>query len=1350
MSSEELSSTVSVDISGGASLGFLKFIGLAPEDKIVGASAAVSVLISNDVDPNDPAWVQVLDQLIPDEIGIGIQIGVMDSVNLGDVFGVEGAGGHFTVGGTLYPTQGMTDVLLGENMTILGMLPGGGASVVIDDSGDIIGAGVVLGGGLGLEVSQSAAASGVTFDAEAFRLNFVAGSTLHSVNLNPFLDDHEISSVTTSVYSAATYSHWLDDLWHPEGQVTVVETNYVNGSTTTTATDSLGNGTHTISNSDWGDITYTMTDYGADLPVIIDLDGDGIELSAGETVYFDVDSDGFLERTSWAHPDDGFLVIDLDADGTRGSGDGVINQTREVFLSNWGQEGSTDLQALAYAFDDQAAGQSGHGVLNSRDSVWSELRVWKDTNQNGISESGELFTLGNLGITRINLTYDDDTAYDDTTNDVTVFGNSVLGFSSIVRNGSVVKGGAGDVRLRHISEGWEYKNYSSGYSIGIENGATLKYAEMNGSGSADIDIGAMILDGAKGDSRNNNLNADGYSRPVQIFGGGGNDSISGGANDDILSGDAGADDIRGRDGNDILFVDAADLSNGTVSGDAGIDTLIISGSTGVNVTLVDHTVEAAYGGTGNDTLSGAGLSGDTVIYGDAGADVITGSDGNDRLSGGSGGDQLNGRNGHDTLIGGKGNDTLNGNGADDLLIGGDQQDILNGGNGDDSLIGGAGQDTLNGDNGDDVLNGGGGSDVLNGGRGDDILRGGNGNDHLHFWRGDDLLIGGKGNDTFYLQTDGQYGSLPNLGWSILQGGSGFDTLVLNVDSVTEIVHVRGNQWQLLDFLPLDDPQAGDHDNQIIVDLLDIEKIVFSDGTTRTLSTDTSADTSDDYQRYNYTAAQGLGFAIVLGDESIETDPDGTYWWRSSTLSLSAPSLTGGEGQDTLTGNDGNNTIDGGPGSDQEIGNGGDDTLNGGGGADQIWGGDGNDRISGGTGADSISGGNGRDIIEGDTGADQIWGDADNDELRGGDGDDTLYGGAGRDLLEGDDGYDDLIGGGGNDTLNGGSGADRLTGNGGADILNGDGGADQITGGGGNDTLNGGDGCDTLFGGAGEDTLNGGDDDDWLFGGGLGDTLKGGGGRDLLEGGAGADIINGQGGALDIASYQGSSAAVSVNLATGAASGGHAEGDTITNIEGLVGSDYADELTGNALDNTLIGGDGGDTLNGGDGHDTIDGGGNYDTIHAGNGNDRVWGGDGRDNVWLDSGDDAFYDNAQNNSNGNDTVRGGSGNDELFGGGGNDRFWGNNGHDILSGGIGDDTLTGGSGADVFQFDTNFALGADVITDFVRGTDVLEMTGVTYSDLNFVGTGSGVRVEWSGGSVKLDGISVSAIAESDFLFL
>ena len=69
-------------------------------------------------------------------------------------------------------------------------------------------------------------------------------------------------------------------------------------------------------------------------PLILDLDGDGIETNFGQNSFFDFDDDGYFEQGSWVSASDGFLAIDLDKDGTRvadgGVADGQIDQTREL------------------------------------------------------------------------------------------------------------------------------------------------------------------------------------------------------------------------------------------------------------------------------------------------------------------------------------------------------------------------------------------------------------------------------------------------------------------------------------------------------------------------------------------------------------------------------------------------------------------------------------------------------------------------------------------------------------------------------------------------------------------------------------------------------------------------------------------------------------------------------------------------------------------------------------------------------------------------------------------------------------------------------------------------------------
>ena len=120
-----------------------------------------------------------------------------------------------------------------------------------------------------------------------------------------------------------------------------------------------------------------------------------------------------------------------------------------------------------------------------------------------------------------------------------------------------------------------------------------------------------------------------------------------------------------------------------------------------------------------------------------------------------------------------------------------------------------------------------------------------------------------------------------------------------------------------------------------------------------------------------------------------------------------------------------------------------------------------------------------------------------------------------------------------------------------------------------------------------------------------DRLIGYDGNDVLEGGAGADHLEG-GRHRDTVSYAGSSAAVTVNLATGTASGGDAQGDRLFEFENVRGSTHGDTLTGDSGGNRLFGEAGHDTLEGGAGADRLEGGAGSDTFVflAANGNDRI--------------------------------------------------------------------------------------------------------------------------------------------------
>jgi Ca2+-binding RTX toxin-like protein len=292
-----------------------------------------------------------------------------------------------------------------------------------------------------------------------------------------------------------------------------------------------------------------------------------------------------------------------------------------------------------------------------------------------------------------------------------------------------------------------------------------------------------------------------------------------------------------------------------------------------------------------------------------------------------------------------------------------------------------------------------------------------------------------------------------------------------------------------------------------------------------------------------------------------------------------------EGADVFTGDNAADIADGLGGDDVMFGGGGKDTLSGSAGNDTIDGGNHDDTLSGGDGDDTLSGGNHDDTLSGGDGNDVLDGGSHNDTLDGGAGDDILIGGQGNDSLDGGTGtdtadYSNSTGGVNVDLTSGtatGDGNDTLTN---IENVTGSNQNDTLTGDGEDNVLNGGAGDDTLQGGTGDDTLDGGDGDD---------TLQGGDGDDQLDAGDGTDT----------ADYSDASAAVTVDLNAGTASGG-AGNDTLTDIENVTGSSHDDTLIDDAGDNV------------------IDAGAGDDTIHYSGGNDTIMGQDGNDTIIIHSG------------------------------------------------------------------------------------------------------------------------------------
>lgn len=132
-------------------------------------------------------------------------------------------------------------------------------------------------------------------------------------------------------------------------------------------------------------------------PLTLDLDGNGIETLASnghKGALFDHSNDGIRTATGWISKDDGLLVYDR-------NGDGVVNNGGELFGDNTflknGERAANGYQALA------DLDENGDGKVDAADSAFAKLRVWRDLNQDGISQEGELLTLDEAKVKALNL-----------------------------------------------------------------------------------------------------------------------------------------------------------------------------------------------------------------------------------------------------------------------------------------------------------------------------------------------------------------------------------------------------------------------------------------------------------------------------------------------------------------------------------------------------------------------------------------------------------------------------------------------------------------------------------------------------------------------------------------------------------------------------------------------------------------------------------------------------------------------------------------------------------------------------------------------------------------------------------
>ncbi len=835
-----------------------------------------------------------------------------------------------------------------------------------------------------------------------------------------------------------------------------------------------------------------------------------------------------------------------------------------------------------------------------------------------------------------------------------------------------------------------------------------------------------------------------------------------------LVGVDGNDELVGTNGDDLIVWEQRLTGIGTskyllpVGGAAAIDNFTLgAGNDILNLTYIDDhntgTPDIAYtsnaninGGTGDDIIW-SGQGNDVIIGGGGGTEILYGGGGNDQIVGSTFAfNNISGDSGNDELFGGSSGDGIVGGTEDDSIFGNSGVDFVDGEAGNDTVFGGAGDDNAFGGAGNDTVSGDGEADDIDGGTGFlDTLYGGSGDDFISDPDGAKYAFGNSENDIIQIGYDPGW----NQGVASLYGGSGTDTIsatgalnstinvLIRADDVSgvgdgnDFVSMRGSYAASTAFL------GGGTDSFSYLAFVSSNgarvDTVFGGAGTDTISTGVGADqlfgdAGDDtleggadgdtmyggseIDAISYassTSAVTMGLTGVMG---VGGDASGDVAWTD------VENLTGSEQSDSLYGNNSVNTI---------LGLGGNDTIEG------LAGGD---SLDGGTGANWLSYANSDqgvtiNFLTGTGTGGHANGDivANFQNLIGSSHDDVLTGSAATNVIIGGAGIDTIEGGGSADTLYGGGNGDFLSYAGStavsASLLAGSGTGGDAAG----DVFS---GFQHLIGSAQGDTLTGDAQNNCIVGGGGVDTVQGGVGGDALFGGGNGDWL----------SYAGSAGGVTINLATGTASGGDAAGDSFSGFQHLIGSGQADVLTGSAAANTIDAGGGNDVVQGGGGSDSLIGGSGIDELSYAaapvDGDSRL----GGVTVALSSGtgigSDAlgdtnsgfenltgteFFDSLTGDAVSN-VIRGLGGFDDIRAGNGNDTMYGGLGNDILGGEGGLDSLFGDDGADMLQLNSDSTVGVGGIV--VAGWDGETASGpinvavaagtALYGDVAFGGLG------------------------------
>jgi len=819
-----------------------------------------------------------------------------------------------------------------------------------------------------------------------------------------------------------------------------------------------------------------------------------------------------------------------------------------------------------------------------------------------------------------------------------------------------------------------------------------------------------------------------------------------------LDGGLGADTLLGGIGNDTYIVDSIG-DQVTEDAGGGIDTVLSA----VDFTLGDNLENLTL--TGALAAHGTGNAENNYMVGNAISNTLIGADGNDTLDGGAGADTLDGGIGNDTFYVDSSLDVvLDSSGTDTIYSSAEVFDMSTNATTAEIIfltgagirvIGNALDNTITGTNGANILDGGAGNDTINGGIGADSMIGGAGNDTFTVDNANDKvfeLVGDAGHDvvnssvTYSLALPGAEGveDLNLMGTAALNGtGNGIANVITGNTAANTLTGGAG-----------DDTLIGGAGNDVymINDVNDANDKIIELGLG---GTDTVL------AKYSYTLSSEIeSLVLVEGAGAING--------------------TGGDTDNTITGNSDANIMSGGLGDDIyyisssgitsgnytlsndtviEGANAGTDTIF----ADFSFSLVGIDNVEGltltGKTAIWAQGNDGDNILTGNSAANTFIGGLGDDTYvadakdviieNSNEGNDTIQIGASYSLVPLDHVNIEniILAGKGNFNATGNDAVNILTGNDGKNILDGGFGADTMIGGNGNDTYkvdntndviteDAGHGTDTVISTA---TYHLSDNIENLtltgdavglngYGNSLNNIMNGTGKDNILDGGLGADTMDG--GAGDDTYFIDNTSDVIKD------SSGHdlvcSSLDFYTLGKGLedltlvgpgvsgTGNDLANIIHGNDLDNALDGGGGADILIGGKGGDTYFIDDNADRVveFANEGYDTI-------NSSISYDLSIRDENIEHLTLRSGTTKiNGTGNDldnYIFGNQGTNILNGGNGDDTLDGGPGgNDTLIGGAGHDTFVIHGDAINMVDVVQDYDPLQDQLNIQSVILNPL------------------------------------